>query len=29
LGLAIEDVVCAEHLFRKAKAEKAGTWVDF
>jgi len=29
LGLAIEDVVCAEYLFRKAKAENAGTWVDF
>jgi ornithine cyclodeaminase len=29
LGLAIEDVVCAEYLFRKARAEKAGSWVDF
>jgi ornithine cyclodeaminase/alanine dehydrogenase-like protein (mu-crystallin family) len=29
LGLAIEDVVCAEHLFRKAKAENVGSWVDF
>ena len=29
LGLAIEDVVCAEHLFRKATAEKVGTWVNF
>jgi len=29
LGLAIEDVVCAEHLFRKATAEGTGTWVDF
>jgi ornithine cyclodeaminase/alanine dehydrogenase-like protein (mu-crystallin family) len=29
LGLAIEDVVCAEHLFRKAAAENVGTWVDF
>jgi len=29
LGLAIEDVVCAEYLFRKAKAENAGSWVDF
>jgi ornithine cyclodeaminase len=29
LGLAIEDVVCAEYLFRKAKAENVGTWVDF
>lgn len=29
LGLAIEDVVCADYLFRKAQAEDAGTWVDF
>lgn len=29
LGLAIEDVVCAEYLFRKAQAEDAGTWVNF
>ena len=29
LGLAIEDVVCAEYLFRKAKNEEIGTWVDF
>jgi ornithine cyclodeaminase/alanine dehydrogenase-like protein (mu-crystallin family) len=29
LGLAIEDVVCAEYLFRKAKAAEIGTWVDF
>lgn len=29
LGLAIEDVVCAEYLYRKAKAENAGTWVEF
>ena len=29
LGLAIEDVVCAEYLYRKAKEENAGTWVDF
>lgn len=29
LGLAIEDVVCAEYVFREAKAENAGTWVDF
>jgi ornithine cyclodeaminase len=29
LGLAIEDVVCAEYLFRKAKAENIGAWVDF
>ena len=29
LGLAIEDVVCAEYIYRKATAENAGTWVDF
>jgi ornithine cyclodeaminase/alanine dehydrogenase-like protein (mu-crystallin family) len=29
LGLAIEDVVCAEYLYRKAQAEDAGTWVEF
>jgi len=29
LGLAIEDVVCADYLFRKAKAENDGTWVEF
>jgi ornithine cyclodeaminase/alanine dehydrogenase-like protein (mu-crystallin family) len=29
LGLAIEDVVCAEYLYRKAAAQNAGTWVDF
>jgi ornithine cyclodeaminase len=29
LGLAIEDVVSADYVFRKATAEKIGTWVDF
>jgi ornithine cyclodeaminase len=29
LGLAVEDVVSAEYLFRKATAENVGTWVDF
>jgi ornithine cyclodeaminase/alanine dehydrogenase-like protein (mu-crystallin family) len=29
LGLAIEDVVCAEYLLRKAKAENVGSWVEF
>ncbi len=29
LGLAIEDVACADYLYRKAQAENAGTWVDF
>lgn len=29
LGLAIEDVACAEYLYRKAQAQDTGTWVDF
>lgn len=29
LGLAIEDVATADHLYRKARAQNAGTWVDF
>ncbi|HSE15574.1 MAG TPA: ornithine cyclodeaminase family protein [Pyrinomonadaceae bacterium] len=29
LGLAIEDVVSADYLYRKAKAQQAGTWIDF
>ena len=29
LGLAIEDVVCAEYLLRKATAKNVGTQVDF
>lgn len=29
LGLAIEDVACAEYLYQKAQADSAGTWVDF
>ena len=29
LGLAIEDVVSAEYLFRKAQAENVGSWVEF
>ena len=29
LGLAIEDVACAEYLYRKAQSESAGTWVNF
>jgi ornithine cyclodeaminase len=28
LGLAIEDVVCADYLFRMATSEKLGTWVN-
>src|SRR6266850_5649946 len=27
LGLAIEDLACAEHLFRKAQEKREGTWV--
>ena len=29
LGLAIEDMACAEYLYEKAKTEKAGTWLEF
>jgi len=29
LGLAIEDVVSADYLYKKAVAQSAGTWVDF
>jgi ornithine cyclodeaminase len=29
LGLAIEDVACADYLYRKALAESAGAWVEF
>lgn len=29
LGLAIEDVACADYLFRKAIAQDMGTWADF
>jgi ornithine cyclodeaminase len=29
LGLAIEDVACADYLYRKAMDQNAGTWVDF
>jgi len=29
LGLAIEDVACADYLYHKALAENAGTWVEF
>src|SRR5215212_9485767 len=29
LGLAIEDVACAEYLYRKAQSQNAGCWVDF
>ena len=28
LGLAIEDVACADYLFRKATSENLGTWVN-
>ena len=29
LGLAIEDVACADYLYRKAQAQNAGSWIDF
>ncbi|HEY0763030.1 MAG TPA: ornithine cyclodeaminase family protein [Pyrinomonadaceae bacterium] len=29
LGLAIEDVACAEYLYQKALAQSFGTWVNF
>lgn len=29
LGLAIEDVACADYLYRKAVDQNIGTWVDF
>src|SRR5205823_13252820 len=29
LGLAIEDLAAAEYLYRKAKEQQAGTWVDY
>jgi len=29
LGLAIEDVVCADYLYKKASANNFGTYVDF
>jgi len=29
LGLAIEDLACAEYLFEKAKREGVGTWIPF
>jgi ornithine cyclodeaminase/alanine dehydrogenase-like protein (mu-crystallin family) len=29
LGLAVEDLACAQYLFEKAKEENAGSWVSF
>src|SRR5215216_2875568 len=29
LGLAIEDIACADYLYMKAKSENVGSWVDF
>lgn len=29
LGLAVEDLAAAEYVYRKAKSENAGTWVEF
>jgi ornithine cyclodeaminase len=28
LGLAIEDVACAEYLYQKAQSQNLGTWVN-
>jgi ornithine cyclodeaminase len=29
LGLAIEDLACAEYLYLKAKSENVGSWLQF
>ena len=29
LGLAVEDMVCAEYLYQQAQTEKVGTWIKF
>ena len=29
LGLAIEDLAAAEYLYRRAREQKAGSWVEF
>jgi len=29
LGLAIEDLAAAEHVYQKAQHQRAGTWVEF
>ena len=29
LGLAIEDMVCAEYLYQRAQTERRGTWIKF
>jgi len=29
LGLAIEDVACANYLYHKAQAQNVGSWIDF
>jgi ornithine cyclodeaminase/alanine dehydrogenase-like protein (mu-crystallin family) len=29
LGLAVEDLACAEYLFAKAKTENVGRWIQF
>jgi len=29
LGLAIEDLACARHLFSRAREQNVGTWVEF
>ena len=29
LGLALEDLACAEHLYRRAREVNTGTWIEF
>ena len=29
LGLAVEDMACAEYLYQRAQIEKVGTWIKF
>jgi len=29
LGLAVEDLAAANHLYRKAREQNAGTWIEF
>jgi alanine dehydrogenase len=29
LGLAVEDMVCAEYLYQQAQTESRGTWIKF
>jgi ornithine cyclodeaminase/alanine dehydrogenase-like protein (mu-crystallin family) len=29
LGLAIEDVACADYIYKKATAKNIGTWINW